>query len=139
MRRLAGLPNFGLALTCRRSVVPSQTVGQRLRRHKIAIANHNKTICVGRYLNQNLLCGPVSELKKIEELDRASECLRFYIPFLVRDVILWQIYAIQCFRLSYSDGLFTFRIFLPIHKSVGHCIKCHHRIDHLNQLNHYNN
>ncbi len=33
--------------------------------------------------------------------------------------------AVQCFRLSYSDWCSTFRIFLPIHKSVGRCNMSH--------------
>ena len=53
--------------------------------------------------------------KKIEELNHARECRGSTSQ-------PWKgmtFYAVQCFRLSYSDWRSNFRIFLPIHKSVA--------------------
>jgi hypothetical protein len=115
------------------SVVPSQTVGQQLRCHKIAIANHNKTNSVGRYLNQNLWHkknGRVGLCKRMSKvlppipgkgchfvLSSVSGC-RILIDFLLLGYF--------CQSINLLDIALC-------------CIKCPHQIDHLNQLNHYNN
>ena len=93
--------------------VPSQTAGlisTRLKTRFDAIAKHNKTNCVGRFL--------------IKTFGTAAEEVNQFRRNAPRAATshLWKgrtCFAFQCFGLFYSDWLSTFRIFLPIHLSIG--------------------
>ena len=75
-----------------------------------AIAKNNIIHCVGRFL--------------IKTFDTAAEEINQFRRNAPRAATshLWKgrtCFASQCFRLFYSDWLSTFRIFLPIHLSIG--------------------
>jgi hypothetical protein len=48
-------------------------------------------------------------------------------------------FAVQCFGLLYSNSLSIFKIFLPIHSSVGCRNLLHQLIENSSQYNHFNN
>ncbi len=99
------------------SVVPSQTVGQRLRLvHAQAIKSDltplQSTIklFVWAGLNWNLWLKKNWRVESCNGNVLGATCH----PWKGRTF-----YAVQCFRLSYSDWLFTIRKFMSIHKCFG--------------------
>ena len=75
-----------------------------------AIAKHNNTNCVGRLLIKTFATAAEEVNQFRRNAPRAATSH------------LWKgrtCFAFQCFGLFYSDWLSTFRIFLPIHLSIG--------------------
>ena len=93
--------------------VPSQTAGlisTSLKTRFDAIAKHNKTNCVGRFLIKTfgVAAEEVNQFRRNAPRAATSH--------------LWKgrtCFAFQCFGLFYSNRLSTFKIFLPIHLSIG--------------------
>ena len=113
--------------------VPSQTAGlisTSLKTRFDAIAKHNKTNCVGRFL--------------IKTFGTAAEEVNQFRRNAPRAATshLWKgrtCFAFQCFGLFYSDWLSTFRIFLPIHLSIGCSNLYHQLIENSSQHNDFAN
>ena len=108
------------------------------------LSAHEARYAAGTGITKNCFCGPASQLKHYTFQTLKSLIVHENVEgFSSQPWKGMAFYAVQCFRLLYSDWRSTFLAYLcqaiNVLDVAMRSIKCHEQIDHSIQLNHFNN